>query len=66
MQNEREHALCEIAIKERAYAIWEEEGRPADRNLMHWLRAEAEVGPEQVVGILDNAKPVKSRLRRKQ
>jgi hypothetical protein len=32
----------EQAIRERAYAIWEEEGRPEGRHLDHWLRAEAE------------------------
>ena len=31
------------AIRERAYAIWEEEGRPEARHLDHWLRAEAEI-----------------------
>jgi hypothetical protein len=30
------------AIRERAYAIWEEEGRPQGKHLQHWLRAEAE------------------------
>jgi Protein of unknown function (DUF2934) len=35
----------EQAIRERAYAIWEEEGRPEGRHLDHWLRAEAEVNP---------------------
>jgi hypothetical protein len=29
-------------IRERAYAIWEEEGRPEGKHLQHWLRAEAE------------------------
>jgi hypothetical protein len=33
----------EQAIRERAYAIWEEEGRPEARHLDHWLRAEAEI-----------------------
>jgi hypothetical protein len=33
----------EQAIRERAYAIWEEEGRPDARHLDHWLRAEAEI-----------------------
>jgi hypothetical protein len=37
-QIDREHA-----IGQRAYAIWEEEGRPEGRHLDHWLRAEAEV-----------------------
>jgi hypothetical protein len=33
----------EQAIRERAYAIWEDEGRPEGRHLDHWLRAEAEI-----------------------
>lgn len=33
----------EKAVRERAYAIWEEEGRPEGRHLDHWVRAEAEV-----------------------
>jgi hypothetical protein len=33
----------EQAIRERAYAIWEEEGRPEGWHLHHWLRAEAEI-----------------------
>jgi hypothetical protein len=33
----------EQAIRERAYAIWEEEGRPEGRHLDHWLAAEAEI-----------------------
>ncbi len=33
----------EQAIRERAYAIWEEEGRPDGKDLEHWLRAEAEI-----------------------
>jgi len=33
----------EQAIRERAYAIWEEEGRPDRKEAQHWLRAEAEI-----------------------
>jgi hypothetical protein len=33
----------EQAIRERAYAIWEEEGRPEGCHVDHWLRAEAEM-----------------------
>jgi Protein of unknown function (DUF2934) len=33
----------EQAIRERAYQIWEAEGRPDDKELDHWLRAESEV-----------------------
>jgi len=31
------------AIRERAYAIWKQEGRPIGKDLDHWLRAEAEI-----------------------
>ncbi|MBB5985038.1 DUF2934 domain-containing protein [Sphingobium lignivorans] len=30
-------------IKDRAYAIWEAEGRPEGRSQDHWLRAEQEL-----------------------
>jgi hypothetical protein len=33
----------EQAIRERAYSIWEEEGRPQGQQLLHWFRAEAEI-----------------------
>ena len=29
-------------VRERAYQIWEIEGRPYGRHMDHWLRAEAE------------------------
>ena len=28
---------------ERAYLLWEQEGRPLGRDLEHWLKAEAEL-----------------------
>lgn len=31
------------AIRQRAYAIWESEGRPEGREREHWSRAEAEL-----------------------
>jgi hypothetical protein len=37
------HAISEQAIRERAYAIWQEEGRPEACHLNHWPRAEAEI-----------------------
>ena len=55
MSDAREHT-----IRERAYAIWEQEGRPKDRSLANWLQAKAEVGAEHIVGILDDGKPAKS------
>lgn len=30
-------------VEERAYALWEIEGRPQGRELAHWLKAESEV-----------------------
>lgn len=30
-------------IKRRAYALWEQEGRPPGRDQAHWLRAEEEM-----------------------
>ena len=65
MVDETKQDLREQAIRERAYVIWEREGRPADRSLHHWLQAESEIGPEQVVGFMDDGKTVKSRLRAK-
>src|SRR5215469_4375888 len=38
MLDRREHA-----IRERAYAIYENEGLPDGQELDHWLRAEAEI-----------------------
>jgi len=35
--------MREQAIRERAYAIWEEEGRPDGKHLEHWRRAEDEI-----------------------
>jgi hypothetical protein len=34
-------------IRERAYHIWLEEGRPEGRDREHWQRAERELQPEQ-------------------
>jgi hypothetical protein len=30
-------------VRQRAFQIWETEGRPEGRDVEHWLRAEAEV-----------------------
>jgi len=37
------HAVTASLISERAYSIWEQEGRPTDKALEHWLQAEAEL-----------------------
>ena len=31
------------AVRERAYRIWETEGKPHGRDLEHWLQAEREI-----------------------
>ena len=38
-----EAATHETAIRQRAYAIWEEEGRPTGREWDHWAKASQEV-----------------------
>ena len=43
-------SLREQAIRERAYAIWEQEGRPDGKDLDHWLRAEAEIIAQRLFG----------------
>ena len=34
-------------IAQRAYAIWEREGRPHGRDYDHWLKAEREIETDQ-------------------
>lgn len=34
------------SVAERAYAIWESEGKPHGHDMEHWLRAEAEAAPK--------------------
>jgi hypothetical protein len=36
-------------IRERAYQIWEQEGRPIGRHVDHWLRAEQELVAKNAV-----------------
>jgi hypothetical protein len=52
----------ERAIREKAYALWEQDGHPHGRDLEHWLRAEAEISGDADVGVADDGKPVKPRL----
>ena len=46
----------EEAIRLRAYALWEREGRPDGKNLEHWLWAEAENSGKKYAGVTDNGK----------
>ena len=39
-------SLLERHIRERAYGIWIEEGRPNGRDLAHWQRAREELQSE--------------------
>jgi hypothetical protein len=43
MENDRESQ-----IRDRAYALWEQEGRPQGDDLRHWLAALAEFGSESL------------------
>ena len=42
----------EQQIRERAYAIWIEEGRPEGRDHEHWLRARAELEEREIVHLI--------------
>jgi len=46
----------EQAIRERAYALWEQNGHAEGKDLEHWLRAEAEIVGEPYAGVTDNGK----------
>jgi DUF2934 family protein len=51
MSGEREQA-----VRERAYSIWEEEGRPTGQSINHWFRAEAELITDEALGIRHDGK----------
>jgi hypothetical protein len=38
----------EAEIRERAYAIWEQEGRPTGNEMKHWLQAWQEIETGEV------------------
>ena len=40
---ENEQAVFHQRVQERAYALWQEEGRPEGRQFDHWAQAELEV-----------------------
>ena len=52
MLENREHA-----VRERAYAIWERDGRPEGKKLDHWLQAEAEIRTEPVISSMPGPRP---------
>jgi hypothetical protein len=41
-------------IRQRAYEIWEDEGRPEGRERIHWVRAEAEFRERLCAGSISN------------
>jgi DUF2934 family protein len=59
--------VLEHAIRERAYAFWEQDGRPDGKALENWLRAEAEISGPAAEGITTDGKLIKpSRASRRQ
>ncbi|HVS44785.1 MAG TPA: DUF2934 domain-containing protein [Candidatus Dormibacteraeota bacterium] len=42
----------EETIRNRAYEIWEEEGRPSGRDVEHWIRAVLELARDGRVRLL--------------
>ena len=53
-------ASTEHAIRERAYYLWEQDGRPHGRDMEFWSRAaaEAEAKPKRVRAAAATVKPV--------
>ena len=58
----------EDKIRERAYAIWEEDGRPEGRQEEHWYRASTELGSAGLSMDLDHhaRRPAGARSRRRE
>ena len=54
----------EQAIREPAYALWEQDGRPDGRSVAHWSQAEMEIAVEQALAAQDKVKAVKARRRK--
>ena len=58
-QKDRQSGASEEAIRQKAYELWENEGRAGDPH-DHWHRAERELNgtqPEQSFATLENAPP---------
>jgi hypothetical protein len=51
-------------IKKRAYALWEEEGRPAGRDFIHWEQARREREALEGSAASPDGKEVKTRAKR--
>lgn len=46
MSDEKHEHLQEARIRERAYMIWERDGRPDGHALLHWVKAREEIEAE--------------------
>jgi len=55
-----EAATPEIAIRQRAYAIWEAEGRPQGREWSHWAQASEEILKAPAANSAPTVKPRKT------
>lgn len=53
--------ISEQAIRERAYNIWEREGRPHGRDFEHWVRAQVELTAETMATDRRTAAPSRPR-----
>nr|WP_245517421.1 DUF2934 domain-containing protein [Methylorubrum sp. Q1] len=51
--------LCENSVRERAYYIWEGEGRVFGRAEAHWLQAESELRQAPVAALIEAEAPAK-------
>lgn len=51
--------------QDRAYAIWEREGRPHGRGAQHWSQAEREIAAEDVAHASGTTRPTTERRTRK-
>lgn len=56
LEAEARRARTEQQIRERAYVLWEGEGRPEGRAVEHWRRAEAELAGGKSLGVTDDGK----------
>ena len=52
------------AVRERAYRIWEAEGRPYGRDLAHWLQAEREIATPTEPAMAETANSALQRAKR--
>ena len=48
-------------IRERAYFLWEDEGRPSGRDHAHWVMAERAVRGQAMATVSQRPKPAKAR-----